>query len=223
MDAANATATRREQDARHEAASALRARDRAESDLRATSRDLSRAKDDLRELSRAKDDAARAKDDAAAARAELASTRATLEAALTEARDVARTLHARLLQAPQQAPQQQAQGSWNMPAAAPQAPQGYAPQGQQAYGGGGGYIAAAAAQQATAQGGGSSLFSHGGYQAQEPYFEAGAKRPYDAIAPQPQQQQQWGAQPVQPPQQQQQPSWADWQAAETKRMRGNGY
>ena len=75
VDAANATAAKREADARHEAASALRARDRAESELRAASRDLSRAKDDLRELSRAKDDAA-------AARAELAGTRATLEAAL---------------------------------------------------------------------------------------------------------------------------------------------
>ena len=214
VDAANATAARREQDARHEAASALRARDRAESDLRAATRELARAKEDLREL-------ARAKDDAAAARAELASTRATLEAALNEARDVARTLHARLLAQQAPPPVQQQPQSWGL--SAPQQPQqSYAPQGQPY--GGGSFIASAAAQQAAAQGG-SSLFSHspgavvgahGSYQ--EPYFDAaGVKRPYDAIVPQ---QQGWGAQPVQQPPQQQ--AWAEWPPAEAKRMRG-GY
>ena len=250
VDAANATAEKREQEARRDAASAARARDRAESDLRATQRDLSRAKDDLRDLARAKEDAAAARAELASARAEMGAMRATLEAQLTEAREVARGLHARLLaqQAPQAMPQQAQGGSWALSAAPPAqqqpayAPQqaAYAPQQPAAYGGGQSFIAAAAAQQAAAaqgMGGGGSLFSHspgaavgahGGlsYQ-QEPYFEAGAKRPYDAMAhgqPPPQQQQGWGAPPMQPqqqPQQQQQPSWADWQTAD-KRMRG-GY
>ena len=164
-----------------------------------------------------------------------------MEAALQEARDVARTLHARLLaqQAPQAVPQQAQGGSWGLSGAAPPAQPGFAPQQsyapapqqQVAYGGGQSFIAAAAAQQAVAaqgMGGGGSLFSHPpgvavgahtGYQ-QEAYFDAGAKRPYDAISQQPQQPQGWGAQAQQ--QQPQQQSWADWQAAE-KRMRGGGY
>ena len=246
-EAASAKAAAREDEARRSAEAATRARDKALAEVRALKDDLAQARD-AAAASRA--DARDAHESTAAARAELAHVKATLEvchgcwrrqpladvlshrarasqAQLNEARDVARALNARLMQA-EAAPQQQ---GWSGTAAYAPPGAGYAPgPGAPAFSGslfsvspGATVGAPGAAPRGYDAGGGvpPMYAAPGGGSA----YPAGLKRSFDAVAAPPQQGGGgWVPQQLamQAPQGQAMPQWGDWAQADAmaKRMRG---